>query len=41
MNGYICPDCGEDMQLWHMGIYECKDCDVMIDSDIFEGEDNE
>ncbi|EJW19161.1 hypothetical protein PAV_1c01320 [Paenibacillus alvei DSM 29] len=26
----ICPFCGDEMKHWHMGIFECKDCDLMI-----------
>lgn len=27
-----CPVCGEEMEHWHMGIYECE-CGAMIDLD--------
>ncbi|ALA12704.1 hypothetical protein ROSALIND_48 [Paenibacillus phage Rosalind] len=30
----ICPFCGDEMEHWNQGIYECKDCEVMIPDDI-------
>ncbi|EUJ42455.1 hypothetical protein MCOL2_20992, partial [Listeria fleischmannii FSL S10-1203] len=32
------PSCGEEMEKWDNTVYECPDCGVMIDSDIFEEE---
>lgn len=30
----ICPACGEcEMEHWHMGIYECPECESMITID--------
>lgn len=30
----FCANCGEEMKLWHVDIYECEECGNMID---FEG----
>ncbi|ETK27402.1 hypothetical protein [Paenibacillus larvae] len=30
----ICPFCGDEMEHWNQGIYECKDCEIMIPDDI-------
>lgn len=29
----ICPFCGDEMEHWNQGIYECKDCNIMIPDD--------
>jgi ribosomal protein L37AE/L43A len=28
-----CPSCGDEMKHWNQGIYECEDCDIMLDGD--------
>jgi transposase len=38
MDEMFCPICGEEMKHWNQGIYECEDCEIMIDSDIFDDE---
>lgn len=37
-NELYCPSCGDEMEHWNQGIYECKDCGVMIDGDILDEE---
>lgn len=33
----ICPACGEnEMESWHMDIYECPNCKIMIPIDDLE-----
>lgn len=39
MDDFFCPSCGEAMKHWNQGIYECKDCGTMIDSSIFDDEE--
>lgn len=34
-----CPACGDEMTMWHMGIYECGDCGNMIDVESLECEE--
>lgn len=29
----ICPACGEDIQHWNQGIYECTECGAMVPRD--------
>lgn len=41
MEEIFCPACGEEMEHWNQGIYECKDCETMIDSSIFDGDDED
>ncbi|BFH12316.1 hypothetical protein J6TS7_65080 [Paenibacillus dendritiformis] len=36
----LCPFCGDEMTHWNQGIYECKECNVMI-PDEREDEDDE
>lgn len=37
MEDIICPSCGEsELELWHMDIYECPGCGVMIPSEVLE-----
>jgi ribosomal protein L37AE/L43A len=31
-----CPFCGEEMEHWNQGIYECEECEVMIDGEVLE-----
>ncbi|WP_306792897.1 hypothetical protein [Neobacillus paridis] len=37
----ICPICGEEMEHWNQGIYECKECGAMIDISIFDDDDTD
>jgi ribosomal protein L37AE/L43A len=37
MDEIFCPSCGEEMEHWNQGIYECEECGTMIDSSIYEG----
>lgn len=40
----VCPFCGGNMKEWHMGIYECEDCENMIDIEVINeilGDDEE
>lgn len=30
----VCPLCGGNMVEWNMGIYECEDCENMIDIEV-------
>ncbi|QZA69751.1 hypothetical protein 035JT004_262 [Bacillus phage 035JT004] len=33
----ICPNCGEsELELWHMDIYECPECSIMIPSEVLD-----
>lgn len=32
----LCPSCGDETKHWNQGIYECKDCGVMVDGDCLE-----
>ncbi|WP_268324254.1 hypothetical protein [Bacillus haynesii] len=41
MDGLFCPACGEEVKHWNQGIYECKECGTMIDSLIFEEDEEE
>ncbi|WP_276613632.1 hypothetical protein [Bacillus paralicheniformis] len=35
MEDIICPSYGEsELELWHMDIYECLECGVMIPSEV-------
>lgn len=36
MEDSICPFCGGEMEEFNQGIYECKDCENMMDSEIFD-----
>jgi ribosomal protein L37AE/L43A len=36
MEDIICPSCGDEMEHWNQGIYECEDCGVMLDGDCLE-----
>ncbi|MFS1513959.1 hypothetical protein VQL36_16155 [Chengkuizengella sp. SCS-71B] len=31
----FCPSCGEEMNHWNQGIYECE-CGCMIDGEVYE-----
>ncbi len=33
MENYMCPLCGEEMEHWNQGIYECNECGSMIPQD--------
>ena len=35
-----CPNCGDEMSEWTTKIYECKDCDTMVDVSVYEEENN-
>ncbi|WP_217807168.1 phage terminase large subunit family protein [Tuberibacillus sp. Marseille-P3662] len=37
----MCPVCGDEMEHWNQGIYECSECGVMIDSEAMEGGAND
>ena len=39
MDDLICPACGDDLDHWNQGIYECRSCDYMVDSSIFDDEE--
>ncbi|ACI91089.1 gp34.61 [Bacillus phage SPO1] len=40
MESIICPACGEsELELWHMGIYECPKCGNMIPREVWEDEE--
>lgn len=31
----VCPVCGEaELEHWHMGVYECPECEAMVDLDL-------
>lgn len=32
---FICPACGETLEYWGNGIYECPDCENMFDEDVY------
>lgn len=32
----ICPSCGDEMKHWNQGIYECEDCNIMIDGECLD-----
>ncbi|MEF2243989.1 hypothetical protein [Paenibacillus sp. IITD108] len=36
MSDYRCQLCGDPMKHWNQGIYECEDCNQMIDGAILE-----
>lgn len=36
MDEIYCPICGEEMEQWHGDIFECIDCGIMIDIEIFK-----
>lgn len=36
MENYDCPSCGGDLKHWNQGIYECADCELMVDVDSLE-----
>lgn len=38
MDEMLCPGCGDTMEHWNQGIYECKGCGNMMDCDFFEEE---
>lgn len=40
MGEVFCPSCGEEMEYWNQGIYECKDCGTMIDGSMFDDDDD-
>jgi hypothetical protein len=33
MGYYTCPSCDEEMKHWVDGVFECEDCETMIDED--------
>lgn len=36
MMDHICPNCGEEMEHWNQGIYECPSCGYMADGEVLE-----
>lgn len=41
MNIEICPLCGCEMTEWHNDIWECEECEQMIDVDVYSEEEED